>query len=157
MRKIIIVLLIATMALAGIPAFAETFKSGDIHFPCDKEELTVTTEGKVDAPHIVTLRGTKEACRNVDITIRLKDLKGGEAFPAIDEFDHLKNTEVAQEHWNGFENVIRYTADCEDFAESQFTVPIAGGDNEADDMLTSVIIVDKLESRTKAPSWSATT
>jgi len=142
MKRIVTILLIAVMALAGCAALAEgTYASDDLSFSYDAQSFEVTTDYHADDNQMVILSGKNDAWGAVAIRIELKD---GEAFPTPETLAAPAGAEVTQGEWHGFQDVLMYTTSSGSFVESVFVAPVRDDDGEIDDTLTVTITVDDI-------------
>lgn len=147
MKKIIAILLVASMSLLGLAALAETTYTGDdIAFRYDEAAFEVAFEDRTDDETTVVLSGKNEAWGETYIRLYLAELRDGETFPTMEEFTPIADVEVTQGEWNGFKDVFMYTVENDDGTSQYFFIaPVADDDGEVEDLLTVEISITAIE------------
>lgn len=127
MMKRLLALLIATLLVLTGTALAEDYAE-DLTFEYDYELFEITKEERTEEDLYVVLTGKVAEWGDTSISIYLDELKEGEAFPTVEDFSKVETetgNEVTQGTWNGFEDVIMFSAALEDGStESVFIAPI---------------------------------
>ena len=147
MKKMLVLLLVAILALTAT-AFAATYNhDDDIRFEYDENAFELSMDDHTDDEDLVILSGKDAAWGETFIRIHLRDLDDGEALPTLDDITVMPDaTDVSQGEWNGFKDVIMYTVTYEDGAsEHYFIAPVVDDDGEVEDLLTVIIGVAKLD------------
>ena len=146
MKKLLVMLLIATLALSAT-AFAATYThDDDIRFNYDENAFEITFEDHTDDEDHVILGFKDIEWGNGYIRIDLTELNDGETFPTPEEAAEDMNTEVDQlDAWANFKNVLSASFDTNDTLESVFIAPVYDDDGEVDDVLTVTIGVTQLD------------
>ena len=147
MKKMIVMLLVAILALSAT-AFAATYTyEDDIRFEYDETAFDITMEDHTDDEDLIILIAKDEAWGETFIRIHLADLRDGETFPTMDEFTAMPDAkDLTQGEWLGYKDVFMYTVEYEDgTSEHYFIAPVTDDDGEVEDILTVVIGVTAIE------------
>ena len=147
MKKTLILLLAAVIALSAT-ALAATYRyEDDITFIYDETVFEITMDDHTDDEDLIILSGKEAAWGNTYIRIHLADLDDGKTFPTLDDFAVMPDAkDLTQGEWNGFSNVIMYTVeDAEGGTESFFIAPVTDDDGEVEDILTVEVGVAPLD------------
>lgn len=148
MKKMIVMLLVAILALSAT-AFATTYTyEDDIRFEYDETAFDITMEDHTDDEDLIILIAKDEAWGETFIRIHLAELRDGESFPTMDDFTAMPDArDLTQGEWNGFNDVFMYSVDNEanGFTEHYFIAPVMDDDGEVDAILTVNIGVSPIE------------
>ncbi len=137
MKKLFAALLAALLALS-CTAFAATYvdRDKDLTFEYDESLFGIAMDDEADDELLVILEGKDAGWGETGISIHLAELDDGERFPVVDDFsDMVAETGdiVTQGEWNGFKDVIMFTATFEDGgSESVFIAPVQDDDDDAE-------------------------
>ncbi len=147
MKKFFALLIVAMLAL-GTVALAETaYTSDDISFTYDETAFEVTEDDRTDDETTVVLTGKNEAWGNTYILFYVRDLQDGDTLPTLEEIAEIPDVEATQGEWNGYKDVITYTASYDDgTSQTFFLAPVPDAeDGEIDTQLTVEVFVSEIE------------
>lgn len=146
MKKTLMLLLAAVLALSATASAATYAHDDDIYFEYDDTAFEVVEEDFTDDEALVVLDGRNEAWGQTYVRVCLRELRDGEAAPEMADFAELPGVEVTQDAWGGYKNVFMYTLDNEDGTSQHFFIaPIADDDGEVEDVLTVEIGVTAIK------------
>ena len=139
MKKMIVMLLAAILALTSTAAFAATYThEDDIRFEYDENAFDISMEDHGDDEDLVILTARDEAWGETFIRIHLRELEDGESFPTMDDFTAIPDAQdLNQGEWKGFKDVFTYSVkNMDGGTEYCFIAPVADDDGEIEDILT---------------------
>ena len=148
MFKRIVALLAAALLALTAAACADTYtdRDRDLTFEYDAAAFEVTSD-EADDVLVVTLTGSRAEWGAYGIAFDLRDLDDGDPVPKLSDYtDNLEEgAQAVQGEWNGFADVIMYSAETDDTYEQVFVVPVPDEDGEIEDVLTVSVAVRKLD------------
>lgn len=151
MKKLICMAIVFAMAFAAVAALAETEtytdRADDFTFTYDTDAFEIAMEdyqSDEDDDLVLVLSGKDEAWGEVFIqmTRTLLDVEDEEAIEAYNEAEEelISGLGATKGEWNGFNEVLMYTIDDEEFTEQTFVIPCTD-----DETLTILIHTEKIE------------
>lgn len=150
MKKMLIMLLAAIMALSAT-AFAATYNyDNDITFEYDEKNLEITFEEHKDDEDRIILGFKNKAWGDGYITIQYQELpesETGSYYPTWEEIAEGLGTEELENlpTWGNFTDVITASTTTEGLTETTFIAPVFDDDGSHADMLTVVIGTTQLD------------
>jgi len=149
MKKLLVMLLAAILALSAT-AFAATYNyDNDITFEYDDKALEITFEEHKDDEDRIILGFKDAAWDDGYITIQVQDIEDGDHFPTNEEIAKEINVDVSTletlASWGNFTNVVTATFTTDDFTETMFFAPVTDDDGEVEDILTVVVGTTAIE------------
>lgn len=148
MKKLLVMMLVAILAL-GSTAFAATYTlDEDITFEYDENAFEIANETKTDDEAVVVLNIKNANWGEGFVLIDLADLEDGKTFPTLEEKQaEMQGVDVIQGDWANFKNVLSFSTEEEGVTLSSFIVPIYDDDEptKVEDVMSVVISVTKVD------------
>ena len=121
-KKALAALLLIMLALSCAAASAATFSDVGLSFEYDDEMFFIGSGEGDDREKVISLGARDFALGETYIIFHLTRLEDGEPLPTVEDFAEA-GFEATQGEWNGYADVIMYSADD----ERVFVVPVDAG------------------------------